>query len=606
VAEPRRWIILSPHLDDGVLSCGGLAHALAKKHRVAIWTFFSRAPRRGPYSHTAQWLHGISGGHEGENLARIRREEDAKACAAVGAEHRHLEWMDAVYRRRADGRFLYRECRQNVLHPADSDLVREMLAFLAKEVQPSDIVVAPMAIGGHVDHVAVREAAFPSPATLLYYPEVPYVQTCAHRLESYAERLHPVKCRLDDTDARAWREGALSYESQMEMFAGMNGGLMKVIDECAASRELWIYAREAVTVNELSPLPIFEIEEAGKSARAGYTGSLFGPFVAENEHTDFPEWADSPLAPIALFTFRRLDLLKQTLAALERAEGFTDTPVHVFSDGPRPGNSEDAERIAELREWTRQWCARHGATLHESARNRGLRASITSGVSQLLEKHERVIVLEDDIVVSPAFLVYMNQALSAYSERDDVMQVSGYAVPHGQRLAPVGLLRVPSSWGWGTWRRAWQHYDNDPVSLLSRIREADVNAFELDGSYGYLDELERNVTGTIDTWAIRWYASMFLRRGLAVYPATSFTRNIGFGDDGTNCKPGPMAEVYRQQRMRRRRISPDWDAQQGENAEYARAFAKFFRWQQHQWTKPSLGDRVRAAASRMTGNREHG
>ena len=173
--------------------------------------------------------------------------------------------------------------------------------------------------------------------------------------------------------------------------------------------------------------------------------------------------------PIAIFAFNRLDLLQKTLRALERCAGFPGGPLHVFSDAPRDGRATETDAVAKLRGWLRVWCARHCATLHEATENKGLRKSIVSGVTALLEEHDRVIILEDDIVVSPVFLQFMHSALDVFQEREDIFQVSGYFVPHRQKLPAAGLLRVPACWGWATWRRAWRHSERWTTVISRRL-----------------------------------------------------------------------------------------------------------------------------------------
>ncbi|HVF38863.1 MAG TPA: hypothetical protein VM939_03110 [Gemmatimonadaceae bacterium] len=315
------------------------------------------------------------------------------------------------------------------------------------------------------------------------------------------------------------------------------------------------------------------------------------PMVAVAAPTFEPE----VFAPLALFAFNRLDLLQTTLASLERSRGFLSSPVHIFSDGARLDHPAEVAEVARLREWVREWCAQYGATLHEARTNRGLRTSIVSGVSDLLRVHDSVIVLEDDLVVSPSFLTFMNQAVDMYRDRRDIFQVSGYFVPHRRRLPPIGLLRVPGSWGWATWRRAWQHYSDDAGALLAELRTRDSDDFDVGGSYGHLEALERNAAGTLDTWLVRWYASVFLRGGLTVYPGQSLVRNIGFDPRATNCGPGGTARTYTRQKISRRPVRAEWhDIGSEETPEFVEALQEFNRWQQAQWVKPTWNERLRA------------
>lgn len=307
-------------------------------------------------------------------------------------------------------------------------------------------------------------------------------------------------------------------------------------------------------------------------------------------------------AAIAIFAFKRLDHLQRTLLALSDAEGFGESPIYVFSDGARDDVARETEAVTALRQWLRDWCTMNRAEMFESPANRGLRLSVISGVTSVLERHDRIIVLEDDIIVSPSFLTFMNDALRAYEHRDEIMQVSGYFIPHDRKLPPIGLLRTPGSWGWATWKRAWKHYRDDAVALLGEVRARDPSGFDVNDSYGYLDALQRNAEGSLNTWAVRWYASLFLRDGLAVHPAESLTRNIGFGEDATNCGPSSTAGKYTSQRIARHLDVVDWSSiGSGENKEYLATLEGFYRWQLAQWAKPSWRERIMARWELLAG-----
>jgi hypothetical protein len=306
-------------------------------------------------------------------------------------------------------------------------------------------------------------------------------------------------------------------------------------------------------------------------------------------------------APIAVFAFKRPELLARTLRALESASGFAEAPVHIFSDAARPDVPGERDSVAAVRTLIRSWASRHGAIVEEAPSNLGLRRSILGGVSAMLAAHERLIVLEDDILVSRGFLQFTNEALSAFSDRPDIVQVSGYFIPHRRRLEPAGLLRVPACWGWGTWRRAWQHYRDDAAGLAAEIKQRDVGRFDIEGSYGYLDALERNARGEIDTWAVRWYASVFLRGGLTVYPGQSLTRNIGFVPGGTHTGPGRTARAFLRQPIAREAPRVDWETLgSSEDPEFAAALEGFYRWQHWQWVRPSWKERVAARWNLIT------
>jgi hypothetical protein len=176
------------------------------------------------------------------------------------------------------------------------------------------------------------------------------------------------------------------------------------------------------------------------------------------------------------------------------------------------------------------------------AQNRGLAASIIAGVTTLCERSGRVIVVEDDLIMAPCFLSFMNQALDRYEQEDKVMQIAGYAFPMDATFRRQAVfLPFISSWGWATWRRAWQHFDPSMKGYEALKASAKQRyKFDLDGSYDYFAMLERQLRGEIDSWAIRWHLSCFLRQGLTLYPGITLVQNLGF--DGTGTHSGSNAE----------------------------------------------------------------
>jgi len=239
------------------------------------------------------------------------------------------------------------------------------------------------------------------------------------------------------------------------------------------------------------------------------------------------------LAPIALFAFNRPQHLEATVTALAKNDLAALSDLYVFVDGPHSDlGIKNIEKVRSVVGRISGFKSVH-ATFQE--RNTGLAESITKGVSQLTQEFGRAIVVEDDIVTSRGFLTYMNDALNLYEKESRVFQVTGYMVPNKWMAPQTGFLRIISSWGWGTWDRAWQHYESDAPSLLNRVRAKSESAFDLDGFAFQTYDLERNANNELDTWAVKWYASVFLNDGLCLYPKKSMLRNIGLDGSGTNC-----------------------------------------------------------------------
>jgi hypothetical protein len=220
-----------------------------------------------------------------------------------------------------------------------------------------------------------------------------------------------------------------------------------------------------------------------------------------------------------------------------RCKELAGSPLHIYCDGPK--TTEAAASVGGARRVAHA-LAPASTVFVEHERNRGLAQSIIAGATELTDRYGRVIVLEDDLEVSPAFLRYMHQALDRYQDDDAVMQVSAYQFPLQPPLAERSLfLGFPTSWGWATWARAWKHFDPSASGYAAlKADPALRHRFDLDGSYPYFEMLERQLRGQIDSWAIRWHLSVFMRRGLVLYPGRSLVRNTGFDGSGTHGSVG--------------------------------------------------------------------
>ncbi len=169
--------------------------------------------------------------------------------------------------------------------------------------------------------------------------------------------------------------------------------------------------------------------------------------------------------------------------------------------------------------------------------NLGLSQSIISGVNEVLEEHESIIVLEDDIIPSPFFLKYMNEALNKYSVIDRVGCIHAYSYPCSNPLPDTFFLRGADCWGWGTWKNSWNLFQENGQTLLDKILKSELSyQFDLDGTYPFTQMLRDQISGRNDSWAIRWHASMFLANKLCLYPGKSLVKNIGCDGSGTNCQ----------------------------------------------------------------------
>ncbi len=261
-------------------------------------------------------------------------------------------------------------------------------------------------------------------------------------------------------------------------------------------------------------------------------------------------------APIALFSYNRPAHMRRTVESLLANELAAASDLYIFSDGPR--DPAQVPAVAEVRRYAKSVSGFRSVNVVERAGNLGLANSIIDGTTRLLREFGRVIVLEDDLVVSPQFLEYMNRALDRYQDDDSAMQVSGYMFPI-DIAAETDAFFMPftTSWGWATWDRAWQHFDPEMRGFDTLARDRPLrDSFNLDGAYDYFDMLERQRRGRIDSWAIRWYLSVFIRGGLTLYPAMTLVRNTGFDGSGTHCIVADVDQAFMQPDFRVERFPP--------------------------------------------------
>jgi hypothetical protein len=254
------------------------------------------------------------------------------------------------------------------------------------------------------------------------------------------------------------------------------------------------------------------------------------------------------LAPIALFVYKRPDHTRKTLEALSRNSEAKRSSLHVFCDGPKSDASEgDRRAIMDTKSIVRerQWCGE--VHVHETESNLGLARSIRQGVTTVLDSHERVIVLEDDIETSPGFLAYMNQALELYASESRVMHISAYVPSTSyQSLLPTSFFhRMMFCWGWATWRRSWNNARWDALQLTKELSESpgSIYNFDVQGTFPLSEHLRANLEGRSSTWAVFWAASIYLKHGLCLFPGSALVRNIGLDGSGENSDNSGELEV---------------------------------------------------------------
>jgi len=235
-----------------------------------------------------------------------------------------------------------------------------------------------------------------------------------------------------------------------------------------------------------------------------------------------------------LFVYNRPSHTRRTIESLLANELASRSELMIFSDGAK--NPSGAAAVEEVRRYLRTIEGFGSIRIYERDSNAGLARSIIEGVTRVVRDHGRVIVLEDDMVTSPWFLTYMNEALEMYAEDENVASVHAYSFPSQAPLPETFFLRGADCWGWATWERSWRHFEPDGRKLLNALRERRLTrAFDLDGAFGYTRMLEDQVSGRNDSWAVRWHATCFLQERLTLHPGRSLVWNIGTDGSGTHC-----------------------------------------------------------------------
>lgn len=242
-------------------------------------------------------------------------------------------------------------------------------------------------------------------------------------------------------------------------------------------------------------------------------------------------------APVVLFVYNRLFLLEKTVVALKNNIGAQETDLIVFSDGSK--SKEDKDKVDQVRSYLKKITGFKSLTIIERDDNVGLASSIISGLADIFSKYDAAIVLEDDLITSPYFLSFLNEGLKKYLDDERVGSINGYIYPIGKQLPDNFFLCHANCWGWGTWKRAWGLFCPDAEMLLKKLLERNSQKqFDFNNSIPYTEMLQQQAQGKINSWAIRWMASLFLENKLSLYPGEPLAINIGLNEDGTHSRKG--------------------------------------------------------------------
>ncbi len=241
-------------------------------------------------------------------------------------------------------------------------------------------------------------------------------------------------------------------------------------------------------------------------------------------------------APIILFAFNRLNPLQACVASLLKNTESADSELIVYVDGPRSNNPNDRDKVASVREFVKSITGFKSLEIYSSETNKGLGASIIAGVSDVINRYGRAIVVEDDLVASSNFLAYMNAGLNRYEDKQEVFSICGYSnkvrVPECYEYDSYFCSRS-SSWGWATWKDRWNSCDweLDDWESVKRSKKA-FNHWGGSDCFGMLQDWRDSRN---QSWAIRFCYNQFINNTVSLFPIISKIDNEGFDGNGTNC-----------------------------------------------------------------------
>lgn len=241
------------------------------------------------------------------------------------------------------------------------------------------------------------------------------------------------------------------------------------------------------------------------------------------------------LSPIILFVYNRPEHTKKTVDALKLNQLASESLLFIFSDGYK--NETDRKKVEEVRNYITTISGFKEIKITLREKNLGLADSVISGVTEIINEYGKVIVLEDDIVTSPYFLKFMNEALDFYEDDKRIYSISGYnfpikipeSYPHQIYISPR-----PSSWGWATWKDRWLTSEWLPEKVFDiKNRELLHNLMDKAGE-DLAPMLLKAVENKINSWAIKWAFTHLIKNAFCVYPIKSLVQNAGADASGTN------------------------------------------------------------------------
>ncbi len=248
------------------------------------------------------------------------------------------------------------------------------------------------------------------------------------------------------------------------------------------------------------------------------------------------------LAPIGLSAYSRVEVLKQTVEALQKNTLAKESELYVFSDAAKPG---DEDKVKKVRNYLKTLDGFKNVTISERDKNNRI-ANNRDGMRWLLDNYGKIIFLEEDVVTAPGFLEFINEGLTIYKEREDIFAICGYTPPVKlERYYKKDVYLSPrfSAWGFGIWADRYDKIIIDKIDFNKFIRNKSLVRRFRRGGEDLLSMLKREAEGEINALDVRIFYTQFLLNAYTVAPTRSLTNNIGFDGTGVHCGVTKRFEV---------------------------------------------------------------
>lgn len=249
------------------------------------------------------------------------------------------------------------------------------------------------------------------------------------------------------------------------------------------------------------------------------------------------------LAPIILFVYNRPVHTERTVKSLANNYLASDSDLYIYSDAPKGIEAE--EGVNQVRNFIKNIKGFKSITIVEREINFGLVKSITEGVTEIVNRFGKVIVVEDDLITHKQFLEFLNAGLERYKNEPDVYEITGYShindknfINNGSAVEnPSYFLKITSTWGWATWDDKWRKFKEGLAGIEHLYNNGNLKRqFNYDNSYNYFRMVKNTQKGKVKSWGIVWYWNIFKQQGLTLYPYYSLVDQIGFDGTGQNAK----------------------------------------------------------------------